>query len=211
MDIIFNNKVFKQYRDTIYYLSEDGEVYSSYCNRLIKGCARNYKSKHYYYIDVYSKEKHKQIHVALHKMVYIAWNGEIPEGEQVNHINDNALDNRLCNLYTGAQQQNIHDCMRNNHRVGNVKYFTVKDKKINKVLTFCPANTFIEYCGHPSGNGGIKRYFDKKWFKNRYEIIEFSQIEDLSAYQSVTTMGDECNPVGLNLSQAEAHCNSSKN
>ena len=30
MDLIYNRKVFRQFRDSIYYVSKDGEVYSTY-------------------------------------------------------------------------------------------------------------------------------------------------------------------------------------
>lgn len=74
-------------------------------------------------------------------------------------------------------------------------------------MLFCPAYNFIEYYGHTSKNNGIKKFFNKKWFQSRYEVLEYKNIKDLSEYQSVTTMGDECSPVGLSLSQFEAHCN----
>ncbi len=195
MDLIINKKTFKQYKDTIYYVSKHGEVYSTYAKKIIKGLKRNVKGKTYLYIDVKNKETKKRQHINIHKMVYTAWIREPKKGEQVNHKDDNSLNNNLDNLYIGNQKENILDCINNEHRVGNVFYFTVLDKEKNKILTFCPAKNFIEYCGHPNKNGCLNKYFNKKWFKKRYEIIEFKRINNLNHYQNVTTMADECKPV----------------
>ena len=43
--ILINNKFFKQFRNSIYYVSKDGEVYSTYCNKIIKGLKREIKGK----------------------------------------------------------------------------------------------------------------------------------------------------------------------
>lgn len=195
MEIIINNQIHKQYRDSIYYVNKDGDIYSEYSKKYIKGVLRKVNNKEYVYVDVLNSETHKRQHINVHKMVWIAWNGEIPRGYQVNHKNDNGLDNRLNNLYIGTQKDNIQDCIRNEHRVGNVFYLTLYDKEQRKVLTFCPAKEFIEYSGHPNKNGSLNKFFNKHWFKKRYDIIEFKKINNLSEYQNVTTMGDECTPV----------------
>ena len=195
MEIIINSKVFKQFRNTIYYVSKDGEIYSTYSKKIIKQLTRIWGGKTYAYIDVYDTERKKQQHITVHRIVYTAWVRELNEGEQINHHNDNSMDNRLENLYIGTQQENIADCVRNEHRVGNVFYITLEDKESNQILTFCPASKFIEYCGHPSKNGSISKFFNKNWFNKRYRIIEFKRINKLSEYRSVTTMADECKPV----------------
>ena len=195
MEIIINNQVHKQYRNTIYYASENGDIYSEYSKKYIKGISRKINNKEYAYIDVFNDKTHKQQHTNVHKIVWTAWNGEIPDGYQINHKNDNGLDNRLDNLYIGNQKENIQDCIKNGHRVGNVFYLTVYDKEKNKILTFCPAKNFIKYSGHSNKSGSLNKFFNKHWFKKRYEIIEFKRIDNLSEYQNVTTMGDECSPV----------------
>lgn len=188
--IIINNKVFKRYLDTNYYASKDGEIYSGISQRIINPLKRTAKNKTYYYIDI------KQKHVNVHRIVYTAWNGEPKEKEVIRHINDNTTDNRLCNLQSGTQKENIKDCFNNSHRVGHVYYLTLFDKNINDTITFCPSKDFIEYSGHPCNNGNLSRMFTRNWFKKRYNIIEFSRINNLDELQSVTTMSDECNSVG---------------
>lgn len=194
-EIIIDGKVFKQYLDSIYYLSQDGEVYSTYVKRILRCQYREWNGKKYKYVDVFDKTIGKQKHTTVHRMVYTAWVGKIEEGLQVNHINDDSTDNRLCNLYVGSQKNNIQDCVNNNHRVGNVFYLTVYDKETDKVVSFCPAIEFVKYCHHSNKSGSLNKFFNKNWFKKRYKIIEYRNIKSLEEYQNVTTMGDECNPV----------------
>ena len=44
-EIIINNEVFKQYKNTIYYVSKTGEIYSTYSKRLLKKMIRGSESK----------------------------------------------------------------------------------------------------------------------------------------------------------------------
>ena len=42
----------------------------------------------------------------VHRFVWECFNGNIPEGKVIDHINNNKEDNRLCNLQLVTQQQN---------------------------------------------------------------------------------------------------------
>lgn len=182
-EIIINNIILKPY-DKNYYISAKGDVYSTYSNKFLK-----------HYIDLYGYPRvdiHKK-HIKVHKLVYLTWIGEIPKGQQINHKDDNKLNIHFTNLYCGSQKENIQDCIKNGHRVGNLFYLTIKDKRINKILTFCPASNFIKYSKHSCKNGSLKRMFSRNWFKKRYEIIEYKKINN--RLEGVTTMDDECNPV----------------
>lgn len=187
-EIELNNEVFRQYKNTIYYVSKKGEIYSYYCKRIIKKLICGSKNKKYEYIDIFSSEKQKQVHVKVHVIVYTTWVREIEPYEQINHINDNSLDNRLENLYCGNQKDNIRDCFNNNHRVGRINKLIVFDKKYNKMLIFCPSSDFIQY--HYNGLSNqtqVKRLLKRKWFKNRYDLIEYCKIDNIDEYKSVTT------------------------
>lgn len=191
--IIFSGKEFKQYRyNPIYFVSSDGQVFSSFSKRIIKNNLRG-KNKQYYCVDVYINGSQK--HIPIHKMVYDTWVRKIEDGEQVNHKDDNSLNNNLDNLYVGTQKENIQDCLKNKHRVGHMFYLTVYDKQANKVITFAPAKNFIEYCGHSNKSGSLNKFFSKNWFKARYEILEFKQIKNIDELKGVTTIPDECKEV----------------
>lgn len=164
-EIIINDLTLKQY-DDMYYVSEYGDIYSTYSKKFLK---HNIDKDGYHRVDIHKK------HMKIHKLVYLTWIGEIPYGKQVNHIDDNKNNNHYSNLYAGTQKENIQDCCKNGHRVGNVHYLTVLDKDTNEVLTFSPVSDFIKYCGHPCGNGSVKRMFTRNWFKVKYEIIDYKK------------------------------------
>lgn len=202
--IIINDKEFKQIRaNKNYWISSDGELYSEHANKIIKASINNSLKKLYKRVDI--RVDGKPHHMMIHRLVYDTWVSPITRNDQINHINDDSLDNRVENLYKGSQKSNIADCVRNGHRVGHIKYLTVFDKKVKKTLTFCPSSDFIEYSKHSCQNGSIKRMFNKNWFKKRYNIIDFKNVNDKRHLKSVTTMADECKPVSQILSLAEAH------
>lgn len=200
-DSIFING--KEFKKTLvsdnYYVSCDGRVYSTYAKRIISCSIITVKGKKYVRVDIHGK------HYVVHRLVYEAWVRKLESNEQVNHKNDDGLDNRCCNLYVGTQSENIQDCVDNGHRVGNVFYLTLYDKDRKEIVSFCPASKFIEYSGHPNKSGSLNKFFTKNWFKKRYDIIEFKRIRDLESYKSVTTMADECKSVGQSLSLSEVH------
>lgn len=196
MDLIIDNDIYKQFRDTGYFVNRNGYVYSTYKHKIISGQLRTAHNKTYRYIDVRDKTTNKVNHINVQRMVLSAWVREPKPHEVIRHINDDSLDNRLENLSYGTQKENICDCISNGHRVGNVFYLTIVDKDTQQTMTFCPAKDFIEYCGHPNKSGSINKFFGKNWFKKRYEIIEFKSVNNLKQYQSVTTRGDECSLVG---------------
>ena len=136
--------------------------------------------------------------------MYETWIGEIPPGAFILHKDDNQFNNNFNNLYLGSQRENIADCQKNGHRVGNTWILTVYDKQEKKTITFCPAYNFIEYSGHPCQNGSVKRMFTRNWFKKRYEVIDYFLCKSLDIKKGVTTKDDECNPVGQSLSLLEA-------
>lgn len=202
--IIINDKEFKQIRvNKNYWISSDGELYSEHANKIINASINSNLGKLYKRIDI--RVDGKPHHMMIHRLVYDTWVSPITRNDQINHINDDSLDNRVENLYKGSQKSNIADCVRNGHRVGHIKYLTVFDKKVKKTLTFCPSSDFIEYSKHSCQNGSIKRMFNKNWFKKRYIVIDFKNVNDKRHLKSVTTMADECKPVSQILSLVEAH------
>ena len=192
--IIINGEEFKQTKiNSNYYISATGEIYSKHSRKILKCQIQKAREKEYKRVDFYVEGK--QRHIMVHRLVFETWVRPLKEGEQVNHIDDDTFNNDYHNLYAGSQKQNIQDCFENEHRVGNVFYLTIYDKEKDIIKTFCPANEFIKYSGHPNKSGSLNKFFSKNWFKKRYEIIEYKKINNLEEYKSVTTMGDECSPV----------------
>ena len=152
--------------DNEYYVSKCGDVYSTYCGR----CLKHYIDHDgYHRVDIHSR------HIKVHKLVYLVWVGDIPYGLNVRHYDDDKDNNHVSNLILGTQKENIEDAFRNGHKEfgANTHHLIVYDKETDQELVFCPAKNFIEYCGHPSANGCVVNMFNKDWFKQRYEIIEY--------------------------------------
>ena len=127
MILIYKRKIYKQY-DNNYYVSAYGDIYSVYKKGLL-----------HHYIDIYGYHRvdiHGK-HTKIHKLVYLTWvDNNIPKNMQINHYDDNKDNNYYKNLYLGTQKENIDDCKRNNHRLGNIKCLTLLDKDINKIIVF---------------------------------------------------------------------------
>ena len=60
----------------------------------------------YYQVSLYKNSKVK--HYMVHRLVWEAFNGTIPEGYEVNHINEVKTDNRLSNLNLMTHKENMN-------------------------------------------------------------------------------------------------------
>lgn len=152
-----------------------------------------------HYITIYGHHRvdiHGR-HRFVHHLVYECWNGPIPPNMQINHYDDDKDNNNVENLYAGTQKDNIRDWIANNHRKGNLYTLVILEKKTGKILRFCPSSDFMKYAGHYQENKGVSRSLKRKWFSENFELICFER--------GVTTMADECKPVGRILSPSEAH------
>lgn len=154
----------------MYYVSAYGDVYSNHSKKIIK---HSIDHDGYHRVDIHKK------HIKIHKLVYLVWIGDIKQGEQINHKDDDKNNNHYSNLYTGNQKDNIRDCIKNNHRGGNIWYLTVFDKKTKETISFSPASDFIKYSGHSCRNGSVKKMFSKNWFKKRFEIIDYKKVSKM--------------------------------
>ena len=175
MFLLYHGKIFKSY-DKTYYVSNSGDIYSMYK----RGILKHYIDKYgYHRVDIHGK------HIKVHKLVYLTWNGDIPENKQINHLDDNKDNNYYKNLYLGTQKENIDDCKRNNHRLGNIKCLTLLDKDINKIIVFPSVKKFIEYSGHSNVNGSFSKVINKKWFKKKFKVIEIKSVETIESYNDI--------------------------
>ena len=179
--MIYEGKEFKQYPlHSNYYISEYGDIYSVFSGKLLNPMKRN---DGHLYVDIY--EGAKQKHKLVHRMVYQAWCGEIPEGCQINHYDDDPTNNHYKNLYIGSQKENIQDCIRNNHRMGHIKSVTVFDKEINELIQFPSIKSLIEYTGHSVKNGSISKMKTLPWFFNRFDIIKEESVSTRESYNRI--------------------------
>lgn len=169
--MFFQGKEYRKY-DDFYYVSADGDIYSTYKKGLLK---HSIDLDGYHRVDIHSK------HMKVHRLVFLAWVGPIPRDKQLNHLDDNKDNNHYKNLYLGSQKENIQDCIRNGTRKGNLKPIRVYDKKVDKVLDFESVSAFIEYTGHRVANGAISKCKSHKWFQIRYKIVNDEGVETIES------------------------------
>lgn len=126
-----------------------------------------------YYFVMLQKGKIRK-HNFVHRLVWIAFNGPIPEGMQLNHINEDITDNRLVNLSLVTPSENVNWGTRNK-RVsekltnGKLAKWVIKLSVNNEILHFYPSTNQVEReigicqsavsmccCGKQNTAGGYK-------------------------------------------------------
>lgn len=102
----------------------------------------------YYIVRLYQNNVAKVS--SVHRLVWLAFNGSIPENYQINHLNENKLDNRLENLSLCTAKENINFGTRTKRASEKLcKCIQMIDENNNTLKTF---NSLIE----------AARFFNKK-------------------------------------------------
>lgn len=91
----------RQFRDSPYYVTKDGRIF----NMSKKIEMRQEKSGSYYRITTQYNLKGK--HFLVHRMVWEAFNGKIPDGYDIDHLDGDPSNNALENLEMVTHQENI--------------------------------------------------------------------------------------------------------
>jgi len=77
-----------------YEIGEDGSIFSKHYHRLFKGTVQ---SNGYLQVKMMCKDGIRR-HFGIHRVIWYYFNGDIPEDLQVNHIDENKLNNSIGNL-----------------------------------------------------------------------------------------------------------------
>lgn len=80
----------------------------------------------YYQVKIYFEGKGKAIYI--HRLVWMAFNGHIPEGYEIDHLDEDKANNNLSNLALKTRKENMDKMLASNpHLIYNLKQFkTVK-------------------------------------------------------------------------------------
>lgn len=89
-----------------YLVNKDGELMNAKTKKLIKGADRNGYKRFEYRGKFYS----------IHRLIYEAFNGKIPEGKIIDHIDGNRANNKLENLRLVSQSTNMLNAYTNGHK-----------------------------------------------------------------------------------------------
>ena len=84
------------------YVSKDGSIYRLK-NGVLHLCKDTYNNGGYVQCSVTSTPAY----ALVHRIVYETFNGEIPEGYEIDHVNSVRDDNRLCNLQMLTRSENL--------------------------------------------------------------------------------------------------------
>ena len=106
----FTNEIWKDIPeyDGLYQASDYGRIFSVKNNCILKQLLG---TKDYMLVRLYKKGIGKTLRV--HRLVWETFNGPIPKGIQVNHINEIKSDNRLLNLNLMSCKENCNWGTRN--------------------------------------------------------------------------------------------------
>jgi hypothetical protein len=97
-------------KDSDYCVNKNGQILNKKTKRLLQGSQRNG------YIRINCNGRYK----SLHRLVWEAFYGEIPEGKLIDHIDGNRANNSLDNLRLVTQSENMLNAQKNGHK-GQVK------------------------------------------------------------------------------------------
>lgn len=110
-----------------YYCTEDGRVFNYKLNREVQG----YSKDGYLRIDIIRNNTKKRIR--KHRFIWEYFNGEIPKGFQINHIDGNKTNNSLNNLELNTAKQNAQHAgklgLLSNWNRGSQRVFCVELNK----------------------------------------------------------------------------------
>lgn len=99
-------------------------------NRTPKLLKQRIKSK---YLFISLGRTNNRVYLPVHKIVYESFNGKLGDGLEIDHINGNCIDNRLCNLQAVTHTDNLAKRVFNKNNIYNVisKYYdrTISDAK----------------------------------------------------------------------------------
>ena len=87
-----------------YEVSNLGNVKSLIRNRLLKPASNRASNRGYLFVGLGKDHKLKYVH----RLVWEAFNGPIPEGLQINHLDENKHNNSLSNLSLVTPSENIN-------------------------------------------------------------------------------------------------------
>lgn len=107
-----------------YLISTDGQVYSLKRDRLLP---QGFTERGYKQVDVCNDEGIKK-HMRVHRLVYMAHKGVIPEGMQINHKDENKANNCIDNLELMTNKENSSYGTRNARISKSMKRYRAKQR-----------------------------------------------------------------------------------
>lgn len=142
-----------------YTITEDGKIFSKHHNRYLLG----YKCKSgYLSLFLYCKDK-KSRSFYFHRVIWFYFNGEISQGYEINHIDENKTNNSLCNLELMTRAENVNYGTRTT-RAAITNSIVQKGKKLTeehiKKIALAHSKPILQY--NLQTNKPIKKWQNSK-------------------------------------------------
>lgn len=157
-----------------YEIYEDGTIISKYYNKPLKGSVwRNG------YVVGKLKFKDGTRHPVLwHKVIWQYFNGDVPKGMQINHIDEDKTNNALSNLNIMTAKENTNWGTRN-HRIStsktNLPSMSKKveqiDKTTGEIICVYPSLREAERVGH-FDSGAVSACCNNKYMRDGNNIYK---------------------------------------
>lgn len=113
----------------LYEVHDEEKIWSKYWKKYLSGCINKYG-----YVQVILKcIDGKQRIFQYHRAIWYLLNGEIPDGYEINHIDENKQNNALSNLSLVTHKENINYGTRN-ERVGKSNAIKLKNRKLSEEI-----------------------------------------------------------------------------
>lgn len=85
-----------------------------------------------YTITTLINDDGKRVRKSTHRWIYEAWHGEIPEGKEISHIDDDKYNNRPDNLAAMSHRDNCNHGNRNKKISESLRLYHQKRRENNK-------------------------------------------------------------------------------
>lgn len=130
-----------------YWTPAHGGHYKTDPERLLKPSLVGTFTKYKYVVFANNNYRKKFL---VHRLVYEAFNGKIPEGYTIDHIDQNPQNNNIDNLQCITKQENIKKS--NNHSARPQKSYLVIDTETGQEQKFVNAEAASEFLGVSSAH-----------------------------------------------------------
>ena len=150
----------------IYEVSDFGDVRSLKFEK-VKYMKKAKSSKGYEYLILWSKGKQKLY--LVHRLVWEAFRGPIPDGYEIDHINTVRDDNRLANLRCVTPKENNHNPITRERHLESMRKLAESEEWCNNHLESMRKLAESEQWRNNVRDANRRKAKDPKWLKRNLE------------------------------------------
>lgn len=123
-----------------------------------RGYRKSFPDKDGYLKYTFGDGSSKTFNITVHKFVWQLYNGDVPKGLTIDHVDGNKQNNHISNLRLLSARENVIK--------GNARYWLISDPdnimhKVYNLTQFCRLNQLHQ--GHLSATIGNANSFHKGW------------------------------------------------